>query len=211
MAVVSGRPQYDYSRPSGGLPISSGGGRPSGGSRPSGGIRPSGGGRPSGGRPSSSYVPSGGIDGGDQSTLIQKHVYLHVPPPELEEAPAPSRTISAGRKEKHYKIIFVKAPVPAQPAAPIIPASPGKEEKTIVYVLVKKPEDGPDITIPTPAPTEPVKPEVYFIRYKAKKEGGGEGGAEEGYGDGRPIGGSVGPGGSSGGTGSASYLPPRSS
>jgi len=43
---------------------------------------------------------------------------------------------------------------------------PQNEEKTLVYVLVKKPEEAPEITIPTPAPTQPAKPEVYFIRYK---------------------------------------------
>lgn len=54
--------------------------------------------------------------------------------------------------------------------APIIPPPQQTEEKTLVYVLVKKPDDQPDIVIPTPAPTQPSKPEVYFIRYKTQKE-----------------------------------------
>lgn len=193
LAAVSGLPQYDYSQPSGGFPVSPGGGA-----------------RPSGGKPSSKYIPSGGPDyfEGEQPPLIQKHVYLHVPPPELEEAPTPPKAITTGRKEKHYKIIFVKAPTPAQPAAPVIPVQAGKEEKTIVYVLVKKPDDAPQINIPTPAPTEPVKPEVYFIRYKAVKKDGA--GGDEGYPDGRPSTGGSTAGGSTGGQ-SANYLPPRRS
>lgn len=68
--------------------------------------------------------------------------------------------------KKHYKIIFIKAPTPPTPTAPIIPEQPQDEHKTLVYVLVKKPEPQPLIEIPKPAPTEPSKPEVYFIKYK---------------------------------------------
>jgi Domain of unknown function (DUF243) len=39
--------------------------------------------------------------------------------------------------------------------------------------LVKKPEEQQDIIIPTAAPTQPSKPEVYFIKYKTQKEQGG--------------------------------------
>lgn len=61
-----------------------------------------------------------------------------------------------------------QAPTPPTPTAPIIPAQPQNEEKTLVYVLVKKPEEAPEIVIPTPAPTQPSKPEVYFIKYKTQ-------------------------------------------
>lgn len=47
------------------------------------------------------------------------------------------------------------------------------EEKTIIYVLVRKLEQGPEIVFPTPASTSPTKPEVYFIRYKTETEQGG--------------------------------------
>lgn len=73
--------------------------------------------------------------------------------------------------QKHYKIVFIKAPTPPAPTAPVIPVFPQNEEKTLVYVLVKKPEEQPDIVIPTPAPTQPSKPEVYFIRYKTQVGG----------------------------------------
>lgn len=78
--------------------------------------------------------------------------------------------------QKHYKIVFIKAPSPPKQQAPVLPPIQQSEEKTLVYVLVKKPDEQPDIVIPTPAPTQPSKPEVYFIRYKTKKQEGSNGG-----------------------------------
>lgn len=34
--------------------------------------------------------------------------------------------------------------------------------------MVKKPEEAPEIQLPQPVPTQPSKPEVYFIRYKTQ-------------------------------------------
>lgn len=99
---------------------------------------------------------------------VQKHIYVHAPPPELDYSPQKAKRPRPVRPVKHYKIVFIKAPTPAPPVN--IPAPPQVEEKTLVYVLVKKPEDAKDITIPPPEPTEPSKPEVYFIRYKSKKD-----------------------------------------
>lgn len=69
--------------------------------------------------PSASYSTgsnigvSGNIGGGGYTgaggTLVQKHIYVHVAPPEPEEL-RPQRPISAGQSTKHYKIIFIKAP-----------------------------------------------------------------------------------------------------
>lgn len=70
--------------------------------------------------------------------------------------------------QKHYKIVFIKAPTPPAPTAPVIPVIPQNEEKTLVYVLVKKPDEQPEIVIPTQPPTQPSKPEVYFIKYKTQ-------------------------------------------
>jgi hypothetical protein len=106
--------------------------------------------------------------------LIFFNSYVHVPPPEQEEI-RPVQNIPIAPAQKHYKIIFIKAPSPPQYQAPIIPVQPQNEEKTLVYVLVKKPEDQEQIVIPTPAPTQPSKPEVYFIKYKTQKEAGGSG------------------------------------
>lgn len=97
--------------------------------------------------------------------IISKNVYVHVPPEEPVEY-APSKQIEIPVPRKHYKIVFIKAPTPPSPTAPVIPVQPQDEHKTLVYVLVKKPDPEPEIVIPTPATTEPSKPEVYFIKYK---------------------------------------------
>ncbi|XP_063929976.1 uncharacterized protein LOC135142229 [Zophobas morio] len=123
--------------------------------------------------PSSSYgAPAPQYGAPAQPPVVHKHVYVHVPPPEPEEH-RPQKPIHVAAPQKHYKIIFIKAPTAPTPTAPVIPVQPQNEEKTLVYVLVKKPEDAPEIHIPTPAPTQPSKPEVYFIRYKTQKEQGG--------------------------------------
>ncbi|KPI91969.1 PREDICTED: probable H/ACA ribonucleoprotein complex subunit 1 [Papilio xuthus] len=139
---------------------------------------------------------NGGYAGGySGAPLVQKHIYVHVPPPEPVEQRIP-RIPAVAPPQKHYKIIFIKAPTPPTPVAPIIPVQPQNEEKTLVYVLVKKPEEQPDIIIPTPAPTQPSKPEVYFIKYQTQKEGGAIGGGAIGGG---AIGGGALGGGSLGG------------
>ncbi|CAH2086494.1 unnamed protein product [Euphydryas editha] len=126
------------------------------------------------GPPSTSYgapAPQYGPPQQQQQPIVHKHVYVHVPPPD-NELPAIRKPIYVPPPQKHYKIVFIKAPTPPTPTAPVIPVQPQNEEKTLVYVLVKKPEPQPEIVIPTPAPTQPSKPEVYFIRYKTQKQEG---------------------------------------
>lgn len=97
--------------------------------------------------------------------LITKNVYIHVPPPEPQEY-QPTQVLEVPIPKKHYKIIFIKAPTPPSPTVPVIPEPIPDEHKTLVYVLVKKPEPQPQIEIPQVKPTEPSKPEVFFIKYK---------------------------------------------
>lgn len=104
-----------------------------------------------------------------QQSVVHKHVYVHVPPPEAPEYKAPKPILPPPPPQKHYKIVFIKAPTPPTPTAPVLPPLPPQdEEKTLIYVLVKKPEEQPEIVLPTQAPTQPSKPEVYFIRYKTQ-------------------------------------------
>ncbi|KAL5245365.1 hypothetical protein ACI65C_012775 [Semiaphis heraclei] len=130
----------------------------------------------SGGSNSGPY-PSGGpppqYGPPQQAPVIHKHVYVHVPPPEPTYY-APKKPVQPPPPpQKHYKIVFIKAPTPPPPTVPDIPAiAPPAEQKTLIYVLVKKPDEAPEIHIPTPAPTQPSKPEVYFIRYKTQKQEG---------------------------------------
>ncbi|KAJ8977688.1 hypothetical protein NQ317_000452 [Molorchus minor] len=120
-----------------------------------------------------SHFGGSGLNSGSGVTMnlrpSKKHIYVHVPPPEHHEH-KPRQHIHFPPPQKHYKIIFIKAPPPPTPTAPEIPPIPQDEEKTLVYVLVKKPEEQPDIKIPTPVPTQPSSPEVYFIRYRTEKE-----------------------------------------
>lgn len=53
-----------------------------------------------------------------------------------------------------------------QQFSPALP--PPVEEKTLVYVLVKKPDAQEHFDAPV-VPHTPSKPEVYFIKYRAKK------------------------------------------
>ncbi|CAH0547684.1 unnamed protein product [Brassicogethes aeneus] len=100
---------------------------------------------------------------------IFKHVYVHVAPDEPEQI-QPKVKVTPVAPQKHYKIIFVKAPDPPTYVAPVIPSQVQDEEKTLVYVLVRRPDAADDIVVPTPAPTKPSKPEVFFIKYKTQKE-----------------------------------------
>ncbi|XP_055322741.1 uncharacterized protein LOC129578355 [Sitodiplosis mosellana] len=192
LAFAAARPEapiqsgYSYNRPGGSGGISTGfsgvsgssfgighGGGSFGSSFSSGGSSSLsgfgiGGGSGGGGYSGGGYQSSG-------AAVVQKHIYVHVPPPEPEDV-QPQRQIPVAQAQKHYKIIFIKAPSPPSYQAPIIPVQPQNEEKTLVYVLVKKPEEQQDIVIPTAAPTQPSKPEVYFIKYKTQKESGGAGG-----------------------------------
>lgn len=123
------------------------------------------------GPPPSAYGPPAPAYGPPEiQQLITKNVYIHVPPEEPQEY-APSQSIEVPIPKKHYKIVFIKAPTAPTPTLPTIPVQPQDEHKTLVYVLVKKPEPQKQIEIPTPEPTQPSKPEVYFIKYKqAEKE-----------------------------------------
>ncbi|XP_014245639.1 pollen-specific leucine-rich repeat extensin-like protein 2 [Cimex lectularius] len=110
--------------------------------------------------------------------LVQKHIYVHVPPPDPEFHAPPQRLVPAPPPKKHYKIVFIKAPTYAPPQVPVIPELQQHQEKTLIYVLHKNPSEAPPIVIPTAKPTQPSKPEVFFIRYKTQKEVGYAGGHE---------------------------------
>ncbi|XP_036323760.1 extensin [Rhagoletis pomonella] len=120
----------------------------------------------------SSIPQNGGYPYAPQPTTVHKHVYVHVPPKDFEEEDVIQTRVhhAPAAKQKHYKIVFIKAPAPPAIRPPVVPPPPQNEEKTLIYVLHKKPEANTDIVIPTAAPTKPSKPEVYFIKYKTKKD-----------------------------------------
>lgn len=98
--------------------------------------------------------------------IVTKHVYAFAAPEDPEEKAGP-RYVQVGRARKNYKVIFIKAPTYGQ--SPVIPILPQNEDKTIVYVLSKKPSEQ-DIQLPEPPVTPPSKPEVFFLKYKTQQE-----------------------------------------
>lgn len=103
-----------------------------------------------------------------QAPIVTKHYYVHAAPEEPEENQGP-KFVHVGRPQKNYKIIFIKAPSYGLNSQ-VIPIVPQNEEKTIVYVLSKKPEFNQAISLPPAPVTEPSKPEVFFIKYKTDQE-----------------------------------------
>lgn len=103
-----------------------------------------------------------------QPAQIFKHFYVHAAPDD-DEPPKPRNPIVLPQPQKHYKIIFIKTPAQRISAPQIIPVPQQNEEKTIVYVLVKKPEEDQDIVLPKVEQPPPAKPEVFFIKYNNKE------------------------------------------
>jgi len=100
--------------------------------------------------------------------IITKHFYVHAAPEDPEEQAGP-RFVQVGRARKNYKVIFIKAPTYGS-SQQIIPVLPQNEEKTIVYVLSKKPLLNQEVQVPEQPVTEPTKPDVFFIKYKNQEE-----------------------------------------
>lgn len=136
------------------------------------------------------FVPTGPSAG---PTVVQKHIYVHVPPPEAEEhRQQQTQFLPAAPAQKHYKIIFIKTPNQQPSNAALIQqaAAAQTQEKTLIYVLVKKPEDNLNNLIlqQNAAPAfQPTKPEVYFIKYKSRGQAQGQHQQEEIIGGGQAI------------------------
>lgn len=109
-----------------------------------------------------------------QAPIVSKHVYVHVAPEEPEQQ-RPARIIAPSQPRKHYKIVFIKAPSAPSYSAAQLQLPQQDQEKTLIYVLVKRPDDQPSLTVNAARPSAPSKPEVYFIRYKTQSGGAGPG------------------------------------
>nr|XP_014090606.1 vacuolar protein-sorting-associated protein 36 [Bactrocera oleae] len=120
--------------------------------------------------PQQQYQQGGGSFGPAPSSLVTKDIYVHVAPEEHEEhyqrpvlPPPPPR--------KHYRIVFIKAPSPKPSAAALRINQAPTEEKTIIYVLTRKPDPlDLEAAYQEAAPKQPSKPEVYFIKYRTQEE-----------------------------------------
>ncbi|KAL7727370.1 hypothetical protein ACLKA6_003028 [Drosophila palustris] len=110
-----------------------------------------------------SYNPS--------ASLVTKDIYVHVPPAEDAEERYPQPPVPVAPPRKHYRIVFIKSPTPSVNKAALRIKQAPVEEKTIIYVLTKKP-DPLDLqtAIEEAAPKQISKPEVFFIKYKTQEE-----------------------------------------
>lgn len=104
-----------------------------------------------------------------QPAQVFKHFYVHAAPEE-PEAPRFRQPAPLPPPQKHYKIIFIKTPSQTVYQPQYVPVQQQNEEKTIVYVLVKKPEEAKEIVLPKVEQKPPTKPEVFFIKYNNKDD-----------------------------------------
>ncbi|XP_037729452.1 mediator of RNA polymerase II transcription subunit 15 [Drosophila subpulchrella] len=106
-----------------------------------------------------------------QQHLVSKDIYVHVPPAEEPEDRYPQPNLPPAPARKHYRIVFIKTPTPSATKTALRIKQAPVEEKTIIYVLTKKP-DPLDLqaAIEEIAPKQPSKPEVFFIKYKTQEE-----------------------------------------
>lgn len=101
---------------------------------------------------------------------VSKNLYFFAAPEEPEEPIRPRVNVVQAPAQKNYKIIFIKTPEFRQQSVVNVPVVSQNEEKTVVYVLVKRPEDGPQVNVQASSSSAPAKPEVYFIKYRTKEE-----------------------------------------
>ncbi|CAL8126842.1 unnamed protein product [Orchesella dallaii] len=109
----------------------------------------------------------------DLGTDITKSVFVFSAPPDpFDYVPRQSVSKIPQRPQKHYQVLFINAPSPPPPHQHHVELPSPPELKTLVYVLVKKPERAPPINFIKSGPSGPShKPEVYFIRYKNRGYG----------------------------------------
>jgi len=149
-------------RPDGG-----GGGYGGGGFGGSGGSSSSSGGGfapvPSGsyGAPTGQRCPSGQIqrnDGSCAQPMITRNLYLYnAPKHEPRYGPPPKMP----DPKIHYNFVFLKTPEQIAGLDPIV--APPPKQKTLVYLLSKRPDLQEQKVIEFPA--KPTKPEVFFVAY----------------------------------------------
>ncbi|XP_065364154.1 probable basic-leucine zipper transcription factor Q [Calliphora vicina] len=102
---------------------------------------------------------------------VTKDIYVHVAPEDGEDQRYQQPALPPAPPRKHYRIVFIKAPSQNINKAALRIQQAPTEEKTIIYVLTKKP-DPLDLqaAIQDVQPKQPSKPEVYFIKYKTQEE-----------------------------------------
>ncbi|TMW42503.1 hypothetical protein DOY81_012417 [Sarcophaga bullata] len=108
-----------------------------------------------------------------QQTIVNKEIFIHAAPEETEVI-GEQQDIEAGPVHKNYRIVFIKAPAQniQLNLESLKRAQAANEEKTVIYVLSKKPDlaniQNQLVNVQTEQKAH--KPEVYFIKYKTQEE-----------------------------------------
>lgn len=112
------------------------------------------------------YLPPGPTT---VSPLVRKQFYV-VSAPEDDDNIPKNKHLVLGRPQKNYRVVFIKAPNSNAGNVKYSAEFAPQEEKTVIYVLSKKPNELEASDIATPAPAVASKPEVFFIKYKTDEE-----------------------------------------
>lgn len=88
---------------------------------------------------------------------VNRKIYVFAAQQSYEPPPPPVRS---GDPEVNIDVILVKTPGPQKDEIPIV--VPPSEQKTVVYVLSKRPTHDQEVI---QVPSTPEEPEVYFVNY----------------------------------------------
>ncbi|XP_037940524.1 uncharacterized protein LOC119673334 [Teleopsis dalmanni] len=101
--------------------------------------------------------------------IVHKQFYV-ISAPEDNGNKGKQKHLVLGRPQRNYRVVFIKAPGSDNGNVKYSAEFAPQEEKTVIYVLSKKDNDLDANDIATPPPTQPSKPEVFFIKYKTDDE-----------------------------------------
>uniref|UniRef100_A0A1I8NHC8 DUF243 domain-containing protein n=1 Tax=Musca domestica TaxID=7370 RepID=A0A1I8NHC8_MUSDO len=108
-----------------------------------------------------------------QQVIISKDIFIHSAPEEVEEIGNAADT-PLGPVRKNYRIVFIKAPSQNLKLNldSLKRAQASNEEKTVIYVLSKKPDlkDLQNQLSVVQNEQKSHKPEVFFIKYRTQEE-----------------------------------------
>ena len=97
-------------------------------------------------------------DGSCARPIVTRNLYLYnAPKQEVTYGPPPYLP----DPKVHYNFVFVRTPDPSLGPKPII--APPPQQKTLVYLLSKRPDAQSQQVIEVPA--NPTQPEVFFVNY----------------------------------------------
>jgi len=99
----------------------------------------------------------GGSGGGEPE--ITRNIYLYAAPAQAPAPVGPAPQLPA--RKVHYNFVFVRTSNLAGGAKPIV--APAPQQKTLVYLLSKRPGPGQQEVIEVPH--NPTQPEVFFVNY----------------------------------------------